>query len=160
MKESFSKAEGRGKFGQLILKSTNASKVLTPEVLAEVITQEAEGHFDAKCAIPGHVQQGGLPSPIDRTRGTRFAIRAVSFIESQQDVLKEARTLDDEDFAFDDDKIVSTASVLGVKGSDIVFTSIRQLYDYETHLERRTPKKIHWAATRAIADHLVGRKKL
>ncbi|KAL2707203.1 ATP-dependent 6-phosphofructokinase [Kluyveromyces marxianus] len=160
LKESFSKAEGRGKFGQLILKSTNASKVLTPEVLAEVITQEAEGHFDAKCAIPGHVQQGGLPSPIDRTRGTRFAIRAVSFIESQQDVLKEARTLDDEDFAFDDDKIVSTASVLGVKGSDIVFTSIRQLYDYETHLERRTPKKIHWAATRAIADHLVGRKKL
>ena len=158
--ESFSEAEGRGKFGQLILKSTNASKVLTPEVLAEVITQEAEGHFDAKCAIPGHVQQGGLPSPIDRTRGTRFAIRAVGFIESQHKVLAAEANLDDDDFDFDTPKIIATASVLGVKGSDIVFSSIRQLYDFETELNKRTPKTIHWQSTRTIADHLVGRKKL
>ncbi|CDO95618.1 unnamed protein product [Kluyveromyces dobzhanskii CBS 2104] len=160
LKESFDKAEGRGRFGQLILKSSNASKVLTPEVLADVITQEADGHYDAKCAIPGHVQQGCLPSPIDRTRGTRLAIRAVGFIEAQQKVMEQARTIDDDDFEFDAPEIVNTASVLGVKGSNIVFTSIRQLYDFETELSRRVPKTIHWESSRAIADHLVGRKKL
>lgn len=160
LKESFDKAEGREKFGQLILKSTNASKVLTPEVLANVITQESTGHFDAKCAIPGHVQQGGLPSPIDRTRGTRLAIRAVGFIEAQQSALEEARNLDDEDFNPDDIAITRTASVLGIKGSNIEFTSIRQLYDFETELNKRIPKNVHWKSTRTIADHLVGRKKI
>lgn len=155
--ESFDRAQGRGRFGKLLLKSTNASKVLTAEVLADVITAEANGKFDAKAAIPGHVQQGGLPSPIDRTRGTRLAIRAVGFIEDNQDIIREARA-DDEDFDPEDKDVSSTAAVLGIKGSHVTFTAVKQLYDFETELAKRMPKIIHWANTRAIADHLVGRK--
>lgn len=157
--ESFEKSEGRNRFGKLILKSTNASKALSAEALAEVMTAEADGRFDAKSAIPGHVQQGGLPSPIDRTRATRLAIKAVDFIESKQDVIREARA-DNDEFDPDDKDIVETAAVLGVKGSHIVFTSIRQLYDFETEVTKRVPKVIHWEGTRAIADHLVGRKRV
>ncbi|AMD21449.1 HER170Cp [Eremothecium sinecaudum] len=156
--ESFSRAHGRGKFGKLILASTNASKVFTTQVLANVITAEANGHFDAKSAVPGHVQQGGLPSPIDRTRGTRFAIKAVGFIEANQSVIA-ART-EDELFDLNEKKIYETAAVLGVRGSHIRFTSIRHLYDSETELAKRMPKFIHWEGTRAIADHLEGRKRV
>lgn len=157
--ESFAKAEGRGRFGKLILKSTNASKALSAESLAKVMTAEAEGRFDAKSAIPGHIQQGGLPSPIDRTRATRLAIKAVGFIEAQQELISEARA-DNDGFNPDDKELSGTAAVLGVKGSHIVFTSIRQLYDFETEVTKRVPKVIHWEATRAIADHLVGRKRV
>lgn len=160
LREAFEKSQGRGKFGKLILKSKNASDVFSPEALSAIITQEADGGFDAKPAVPGHVQQGGLPSPIDRTRGTRLAIRAVGFIEAQQKALEKARLVDDEDFNINDDDIMASAAVLGIKGSDVVFTSIRQLYDYETQLEKRMPKKIHWETTRVIADHLVGRKRV
>ncbi|KTB22456.1 ATP-dependent 6-phosphofructokinase subunit beta [Nakaseomyces glabratus] len=157
--ESFEVAQGREGFGKLILKSTNASKALTAEKLAEVITAEANGRFDAKAAYPGHVQQGGLPSPIDRTRATRFAIRAVDFIEEQQSVIANARAANDV-FVADDKDVESTATVLGVKGSQIVFSSIRQLYDFETEVGKRMPKVIHWQNARAIADHLVGRKRV
>ncbi|CCD26628.1 6-phosphofructokinase subunit beta NDAI_0I00590 [Naumovozyma dairenensis CBS 421] len=157
--ESFESAKGRGRFGKLILKSTNASKALSATDLAKVMTSEANGRFDAKPAYPGHVQQGGLPSPIDRTRATRFAIRAVDFIEEQQETIAAARAADD-DFKLDDKVVSATATVLGVRRSHIVFNPIRQLYDFETDVEARMPKVIHWQATREIADHLVGRKRV
>lgn len=157
--ESFAKSEGRGRFGKLILKSTNASKALSAESLAEVMTAEAEGRFDARSANPGHIQQGGLPSPIDRTRATRLAVKAVDFIEAQQGLISEARA-DNDVFNPDDKELSGTAAVLGIKGSHVVFTAIRQLYDFETEITKRVPKIIHWEATRAIADHLVGRKRV
>ncbi|CCK72030.1 6-phosphofructokinase subunit beta KNAG_0I02440 [Huiozyma naganishii CBS 8797] len=157
--ESFEKSQGRTGFGKLILKTTNASKALSADKLASIITAEAQGKFDAKPAVPGHVQQGGLPSPIDRTRATRFAIKAVDFIGKQQAIIAGVRAAD---FQFDanDKAVEATASVLGVKSSHIRFTPIRQLYDNETEISKRMPKIIHWRETREIADHLVGRKRV
>lgn len=158
LKESFSTERGLSKSGKLILKSTNASAVLTTQVLADIIKQESRGEFDAKTAIPGHVQQGGLPSPIDRTRAARFAVKAVQFIEESAEIITPHKYA--VDFAVDDKHLTSTAAVLGVKSSHLKFTSIRRLYDYETELGKRMPKKISWARTRDIADQLVGRTRL
>lgn len=158
LKEAFSIERGISKAGKLILKSTNASKVLTTEVLADVFNQESKGEFDAKTAIPGHVQQGGLPSPIDRTRGARFAIKAVQYIEETFDDINKYRY--EFNFPSDDKKIEATAAVLGVESSHLKFRSIRQLYDFETELPKRMPKKISWNEVRDIADQLVGRTRL
>lgn len=158
LKEAFATEKGMSKSGKLILKSTNASKVLTAEVLANIMKLEANGEFDAKTAIPGHVQQGGLPSPIDRTRGTRFAVKAVQFIENVYDDI--APYHDALDFPIDDKKVINTAAVLGIKSSHLTFSSIRQLYDFETETESRMPKKISWSTVRDICDQLVGRTKL
>ncbi|GAV53891.1 hypothetical protein ZYGR_0AK03930 [Zygosaccharomyces rouxii] len=157
--KQFEKSEGRNRFGKLILTSDKASKALTAEALAEVMTSECNGMFDAKAAIPGHVQQGGLPSAIDRTRATRLSIKAVNFIEDQQDVLVDARH-DDDEFDVHDRKFAQTAAVLGVRGSHVLFTSVRKLWDTETEIKKRTPKIIHWQATRDIADRLVDRKRI
>ena len=159
LEESFKEAQGRNRFGKVILKSTNASKAMSAQDLANIITAEAEGRFDAKAALPGHVQQGGLPSPIDRTRASRLAIRAVTFIEAQQDIIKCARTADT-DFDYEDKVVSATATVLGIKGSHIAFTPIRHAYEQETDINKRMPKFIHWQKTREIADHLVGRKRV
>jgi 6-phosphofructokinase 1 len=158
LKESFATEKGMCKTGKLILKSTNACKVLTTQVLADIIKEESNGEFDAKTAVPGHVQQGGLPSPIDRTRGARFAIKAVQFIEENSDLFKDYKY--SLEYPSDDKKLGSTAAVLGVKKSHLKFTPIRRLYDFETELGRRMPKKIHWAGTRDIADQLVGRNRI
>lgn len=158
LKEAFAVEKGLSKSGKLVLKSTNASKVLTTQVIADIIKQEANGQFDAKTAIPGHVQQGGLPSPIDRTRAARFSIKAVQYIEEQFDSIAPYKYVID--FPSDDKKVTSTAAVLGVKSSHLKFTSIRQLYDFETELGRRMPKKISWNKTRDVADQLVGRTRI
>ncbi|CAH6718909.1 ATP-dependent 6-phosphofructokinase subunit beta [[Candida] jaroonii] len=158
LKESFATEKGLSKAGKLILKSTNASKVLTTQVLANIINEESNGEFDTKTAIPGHVQQGGLPSPIDRTRGARFAIKAVQFIEEHSDFISSKKY--DIKFVSDDKAIANTASVLGIKSSKVKFTSIRYLYDFETQLGKRMPKTISWAKTRNIADQLEGRTRI
>lgn len=158
LRKQFASEKGMSKSGKLILKSSNASKVLTTQVLADIIKQEANGEFDTKTAIPGHVQQGGLPSPIDRTRAARFAIRSVQFIEDSFDTISKHHY--DVDFPVENTELSNTAAVLGVKSSHLRFTSIRKLYDFETELGRRMPKKISWKFTRDVADRLVGRKRL
>nr|CAI6679671.1 BPK_HP1_G0043430.mRNA.1.CDS.1 [Saccharomyces cerevisiae] len=88
-----------------------------------------------------------------------MAIKAVGFIEDNQAAIAEARAAE-ENFNADDKTISDTAAVVGVKGSHVVYNSIKQLYDYETEVSMRMPKVIHWQATRLIADHLVGRKRV
>ncbi|CAL9728587.1 ATP-dependent 6-phosphofructokinase subunit beta [Monosporozyma unispora] len=146
--------------GKLVLKTTNASKAIDVEKLSQIMTSEAGGKFDARSAVPGHIQQGGNPSPIDRTRATRFAIRAVQFIEDNQMVVNKYRHANE---VYDDafDKVMrSTAAVLGVKGSGIVFSSVRKVYDDETDVKKRMPKVVHWQSLRSVADHLSGRKRV
>lgn len=158
LKEQFANEKGLSKAGKLVLKSKNASRTLTTQVLADIIKEEAGGQFDTKTAVPGHVQQGGLPSPIDRTRAARYAIRAVQFVESHCKDINEFKY--SIEFPRDEKKVTATASVLGIKSSHIKFTPIRYLYDYETTIEKRMPKKIHWSKVRDIADHLVGRVRI
>lgn len=158
LKSSFASSEKLSKNGKLFLKSTNASKLLTTEVLADIMKAESNLEFDTKTAIPGHVQQGGLPSPIDRTRASRFAVKAVQFIESSHDTI--ASTRESFDFSAESHQLSETAAVLGVKRSHLRFTSIRELYDYETEHGKRMPKKISWSKARTICDQLVARKTL
>ncbi|MFY9262130.1 MAG: 6-phosphofructokinase [Actinomycetaceae bacterium] len=59
----------------LVIRNEDASPYYTTDLLAKVF--EAEGHdlFDVRTSIMGHAQQGGRPSPFDRT----FAVRIVNF---------------------------------------------------------------------------------
>ncbi len=127
------------KSGKLILKSSNASKVLTTQVLADIVKQEAHGEFDTKTAIPGHVQQGGLPSPIGKNQSSQIAIRSVQFIEDSFDTINKHHY--DVDFPIENTELSNTAAVLGVKSSHLKFTSIRKLYDFETELGEECPRR-------------------
>lgn len=142
--------------GKIILKSQNASKAMSAEKLANIITEEAAGKFEAKSVIPGHLQQGGTPSPIDRTRATKLAIRAVDFILEKSKVLKSQ-----DDVIYEHTKeLTESAVVLGVKGSNILFTSVKQLYLFETNIRDRMPKVIHWDGIRTLSDHMAGRRRI
>lgn len=141
--------------GKLILVSKHASKSITVDKLADIFTVESQGKFEAHPVIPGHLQQGGSPSPIDRTRATRLSIRAVDFIIEKFKYFKNY-----DDITYEATKeMTDSAVVLGVKGSDIIFTSIRQLYLFETNIDKRMPKVIHWEGIRTLSDHLAGRKR-
>ena len=54
----------------------------------------------------------------------------------------------------------STAAILGIKGSRIIFQSVRKVYDSETNVCKRMPKVLHWQSLRFVADHLSGRKRI
>lgn len=152
IKKAFEDDQGKNNAGKLILRNEKSSRTLSTEIIVNLICDEAKGKFDARAAIPGHVQQGGNPSPIDRVRATRFAVQACQFIENNQ-IMIENRHLDSEE-------LHKTAVVLGVRSSKLVYSPINYLWAHETEVKERRPKIVHWMHLIRIADRLVGRNKL
>ncbi|VUG18648.1 PFK2 [Brettanomyces bruxellensis] len=155
LKTSFNNDKGKEKSGRLLIKSARASDVMSAKVMAQIITSEAHGRFDARTAVPGHIQQGGVPSPIDRTRAARFAIRAVTFLEDHYDEI--ASSQDQLGEFIESPTASNTACVLGIQSSHVKFESIRKLYDYESESGKRSRKRIFWKDIHEIADMLSGR---
>lgn len=158
LKAAYALDRGRTHTGRILIKSERASKALSTEVIGKMIDLESEGRFHSTTAIPGHVQQGGIPSPIDRTRATRFAIKAIEFLEEQFDTLKEA---ENEIGEFEDSEdVTATAAVLGIEKSHVKFRPVRTIWNKETEHGKRMRKEIFWDDLRSIADMLVGRVKV
>lgn len=184
LKESFERDGGMNRAGKLILRNERSSNTLSTEIITNIIRDEADGAFDSRTAIPGHVQQGGNPSPMDRVRATRFAIQACQFIErlckqhqkESDQLAKNAVTTStsissnssQQHAAADSFSAVfakrsaapKSAAVLGVRSSKLVFSPIDQLWAYETEHKERRPKKVHWLNMARTADRLVGRVKV
>jgi 6-phosphofructokinase 1 len=149
LKDQFMRDQGRNRAGRLVLRNEKASKTFRTDTLVSILRNEADGKFEAREAIPGHVQQGGTPSPMDRVRSVRLAVKCVEHLENMQELRPKPVPEQDEMFA-----------VIGVRSSKLVFTPISTLWDYETEVDTRRPNKIHWNGLIKIADMLVGRPKV
>ncbi|KAK9323717.1 phosphofructokinase-domain-containing protein [Lipomyces orientalis] len=144
LRESYAQDQGQNRAGKLILRNEKASKIFTTELVADIIREEAKNRFDARTANPGHVQQGGIPSPMDRLRATRLAVKCMQFIEQNQESGIGARGESPE-----------SASVIGILGAKVVFTGIKYLYDHETELANRRPRKVFWTTMKTVSETLV-----
>lgn len=149
LKDQFIKDQGRNRAGRLILRNEKASKTFDTSTLTSILRNEADGKFESREAIPGHVQQGGTPSPMDRVRAVRLAVKCVEHLEQMQSLRNNQLPEQDEMY-----------SVIGIRASKLVFTPISVLWDYETEVATRRPNRIHWNGMIKIADMLVGRPKL
>lgn len=162
IKEKFEHDGGMNRSGKLVLRNENSSNTLSTEIITNIMQDESDGVFDTRTAIPGHVQQGGNPSPTDRIRATRFAVKACQFIEqhrSEPDLVPKDN--DPTDVRFKKQSAASkTAAVLGLRSSKLVFSPIDHLWAYETEHKERRPKKVHWMNVAKTADRLIGRPKV
>ncbi|KAJ6153557.1 6-phosphofructokinase alpha subunit [Penicillium chermesinum] len=68
LRDNFIKDKGANRAGKIILRNETASSTYTTQVIADMIKEEAQGRFESRAAVPGHFQQGGKPSPMDRVR--------------------------------------------------------------------------------------------
>jgi 6-phosphofructokinase 1 len=133
--------------GRLIIRNEEASAAYTTEMVAAILEEESEGKFDARCAILGHLQQGGQPSPLDRVRGTRLAIYCVNFLESHAAAQKQVMQWDK-----------SYASVIGIRGPRIICTSIEDL-QADADYRLRRPLQQWWLPLRQLSCLLAGYKE-
>ncbi|KAH0543712.1 hypothetical protein FGG08_002028 [Glutinoglossum americanum] len=136
IRESFANDHGQGRAGKLILRNERASKTYTTEIIANMIREEAKGRFESRFAIPGHVQQGGSPSPMDRVRAVRLAVKCMQFLEQEGQM---------------------ETAVIGIKGSKVVFSPMEEVERDETDWAERRPKLEFWMGLRDVADTLSGR---
>lgn len=146
LKQVFRNDKGQSRAGRLILVNEKASKVYDAKLIASIIREEAQDRFESRESIPGHVQQGGVPSPMDRCRAVRLAIKCIQHLESfgrnaHNHVKKEP----------------NSTTVIGIQGSEVVFTPMKDLEEHGTDWPNRRPKVAHWLDLREVVDILGGR---
>ncbi|KAI9673371.1 MAG: 6-phosphofructokinase, alpha subunit [Caeruleum heppii] len=146
MRETFAKDQGQNRAGKLILRNEHASSTYTTEIIANMIREEAKGRFESRFAVPGHVQQGGIPSPMDRVRAVRLAVKCMSYLEDYAEKSREQVTEDP-----------MSAAVIGVKGARVVFSPMDRLESKETDWKDRRPKDEFWLGLKSVVDTLSGR---
>lgn len=144
----FQKDAGQNRSGKLILRNEKASKTYTTEIIANIIAEEAGKRFDCKYAVPGHVQQGGTPSPMDRVRSVRFGVKTLQHMEA---------------FAGQDAETIAndplSATVIGIRGAKVVFSPMERVEREETDWKNRRPKDEFWLKMKDTVDMLSGRPK-
>jgi 6-phosphofructokinase 1 len=146
LREVFKKDSGQSRAGRLILINEKASRVYNAKLIADMIREEARDRFESRDSIPGHVQQGGTPSPMDRTRAVRLAIKCIEHLETYED-----RT---DSVILGDPK---SSTVIGIKGASVVFTPMKVVEEQETDWKNRRPNEEFWIGLKSVVDVLSGR---
>lgn len=149
LKRVFREDSGQSKAGRLILVNEKASKVYNAKLIADIIREEANNRFESRDSIPGHVQQGGVPSPMDRTRAVRLAIKCIEHLEKFEDRA---------DSTILQDPMSST--VIGIKGAKVVFSPMKEVEEKETDWPNRRPKDEFWLGLKHVVDSLSGRPEI
>jgi 6-phosphofructokinase 1 len=150
LRENFANDQGASRAGKIILRNETASETYTTEVIANMIKEEAHGRFESRSANPGHYQQGGKPSPMDRIRALRMAIKCMQHIEDRFIGVSKDVCAEDP----------MSAVVIGILGSEVVFSPMGGadgLEATQTDWKMRRPKSEFWRGMKNTVDILSGR---
>lgn len=148
LKEVFANDKGQSRAGRLILVNEKASNVYKAKLIADIIREEAHDRFETRDSIPGHVQQGGVPSPMDRCRAVRLAIKCIEHLEQFG---KNSHNRAKKDPA--------STTVIGIKGAGVVFTPVAELEETDTDWPNRRAVSAYWLGMKDTVDMLGGRPK-
>ncbi|KAL9936722.1 hypothetical protein V8E36_004790 [Tilletia maclaganii] len=132
--------------GRLVIKSEKASKVYTTETMTNIFKQEGAPLFDARSASLGHTLQGGVPTPLDRARATRLALRCCEFIEEHAAASSTATQRE-------------TAVIITIRGNTISFTDAWEM-SAGADLGKRRGQSAWWHPLKQLAEVLGGRTGL
>lgn len=148
LRQQFGTDGGKTRAGKLILRNEKASKTYSTQAIADIMHEEAKGRFEARYAVPGHVQQGGIPSPMDRVRAVRFGVKSLQHLEAFAGKSKEEIAKDP-----------MSASVIGIRRARVEFSPMERVEAEETDWKNRRPKDEFWLSQKDIIDTLSARPR-
>jgi len=125
----------RGKKLGLVVMSENAFRYYDTDFVRRVMEAEADGAFEVRTAILGHLQRGGVPSAFDRVEGSRLGAHA-----ARQIMADSAAGLTD-------------ASVIGIVDQEVVVTPFTEAMA-QVDWENWRPQEQDWLKWHALADTL------
>ncbi|CAG8433262.1 4144_t:CDS:10 [Diversispora eburnea] len=132
--------------GRLILRNECVSDTYTTEVIANIFKTEGKGLYDSRTCILGHIQQGGAPSPVDRIRATRLAVKCLYFIEQYAfPSMSTEQTMQPKVYT----NTKESASVIGVEGEKPVDDLLK-----DTDFKNRKSKKAWWIHLKDLVELL------
>lgn len=143
IKYKFKKSDANGR---IILRNEAASATYTTQMISSIFDEEGgkSDLFDCRTANLGHMQQGGVPSALDRVRGARLAAKCAEFLETQA-----LCALGGAPDAFEIavpavyTKAEDSACVIGIRGARIALTPLRDAMA-DADIVGRRPRSQWW----------------
>lgn len=115
--------------------------------MTKMFKEEGGGLFDARFASLGHTLQGGIPSPMDRTRAVRLALKCMAFIEEHsQRIAATPKKL----------ATPESAAVITIQGSAIKWVPVNEMVKH-ADMKNRRGKEYRWGPIKKLVEDLVGR---
>ncbi|GAC71954.1 pyrophosphate-dependent phosphofructo-1-kinase [Moesziomyces antarcticus T-34] len=147
--------------GRLVIRNEKSSDVFTTEVITKILKEEGNSLFDARSASLGHTLQGGVPSPLDRVRATRLALKCCEFLEAEALKQRSSSSTSSKIGAGASEKSYSdqTAVMITIQGSTICFTSATEMAR-NADMKNRRGKTAWWHEFKALVELLGGRTSL
>lgn len=115
LRDIFLKDKGQNRAGKIILVNEQASKTYTVQIIADMIAEAGKGKFESRHGVPGHFQQGTVPSPMDRVRAVRFGVKSLQHLESYAGMSRDE---------IDDDSMSTAVVSISLEQGSITFTYI------------------------------------
>jgi len=138
--------------GRVVIRNEKASNIYTTEVITKIFKEEGGSLFDARSASLGHTLQGGVPSPLDRAYGVRFALKTMAFIEKHHEQLREqkfkARQASPE-----------SAAVITLQSSTIKWVPVQEMVAHADMKNRRGENQ-WWMKYKGLVESLAARPQL
>ncbi|KAG6872674.1 hypothetical protein C0995_007783 [Termitomyces sp. Mi166 len=138
--------------GRLVIRCEAASSVYTTDVLTKMFKEEGAPLFDARSASLGHTLQGGVPSPMDRARAVRLALKCMTFIE-QHHALLQAQPAKTRQASGD------SAAVITVQSHSIKWVPVQEMVKH-ADMKNRRGKASWWQGVTGLIEALTGRPSL
>jgi len=134
------------------VRSEKSSSIYNTETLTKIFKEEGKELFDARSASLGHTLQGGVPSPLDRTRAARLSTRCMQFLEKHAvpnaQAQKGKRKYSKE-----------TASMIAIRGSSIIYADMEEVKRH-TDMKLRRGTDEWWSDIKRLAEVMGGRAGL
>ncbi|CAG8547961.1 2956_t:CDS:10 [Ambispora leptoticha] len=147
----FGEDKKRTSSGRLILRNECVSNTYTTSLIADIFETEGRGLFDCRTCVLGHIQQGSSPSPLDRIRAVRLAVKCINFLE------KHALSSLADDASSTRPKVFNnqkeSAAVIGILGAHVDFSPVVDLVQ-ETDMNNRVSKKAWWLKLKGLVELL------
>lgn len=140
------------RYSNLFFRNETASEVYSLDVITKMFKEEGGKMFDSRSASLGHTLQGGIPSPTDRARAVRLALKCMSFMEHHhQLLLKQPGNLKKAN--------VDSAAVITIQGSGVIFVPATEMQEHADTANRRGTQE-GWAKVADLVEDLVARKQI
>lgn len=121
-------------------------------MITKIFKEEGGGLFDARSASLGHTLQGGIPSPLDRVYGVRFALKSMAFIEKHHEVLRGKKFKVRQASA-------DSAAVITLQSSAIKWVPVGEMLAH-ADMKNRRGKEAWWGGYKELVEKLVARPQL
>lgn len=128
----------------------HASSVYSTSVITKMFIEEGGALFDARSASLGHTLQGGVPSPIDRVRAVRLALRCMAFLEEHNAILSKQPPHKTRHAG------PESAAVITIQSSDVKWVPVQEMLA-DADMVNRRGKTNWWAGVKDLVEQLAGK---